>query len=257
MSRTFIHQDLTGGRWIPSWLRHQQATRYMWAESFVSGKRVLEVGCGSGAGCLRLLSAGAGEVMGIDVDADAVRLARDNHSSQNLEFEVVRDSQFPVADGGFDVVVALETIEHVQNDVQFVEELARVLNPGGILLLSTPNRLITNPATSITDRPLNPLHVREYTRRELGSLLENKFEDLDWYGQTFFLAGIPSMLNTIGRVSPAAAVRVRQAMRLALSPLDTSRRHQPRPTPDGREGEVLVLKCGKSSPDEQGRQTDG
>lgn len=257
MTRTFIHQDLTGGRWIPPWLRHQQASRYSWVKAFTKNKRVLEVGCGGGSGCHEILAAGATEVTGVDVDVKAVQFARQNFNSPQLKFDVVQDAGLPVQDARFDVVVALETIEHVQDDHSFVKELSRVLRPGGELLLSTPNRLVTNPGTSINARPANPLHVREYTKRELQDLLNDLFEDVEWYGQTFYWRGLPSALTAIGRCVPFIAVRCRQLMRIALSPLDSSDRHRPRPWIEGWEPEVLVVRCRIRDRGSAGRQDNG
>jgi SAM-dependent methyltransferase len=257
MTRTFIHQDLTGGRWIPPWLRHQQATRYSWVTSFTNGKHVLEVGCGSGVGCHEILTAGAIGVTGVDVDTDAVQHARENFSSPQLEFDVVESSRLPLRDALFDFVVALETVEHVEDDRSFVEELARVLRPGGELILSTPNRLVTNPGTSIDDCPVNPLHIREYSQQELGELLTECFIDVEWYGQTFLSRGLPAVLDSIGRIAPLLAVRCRQLLRIALSPLDSPKRHQPRPWIDGREPEVLVVKCRKRDHNSEGNANNG
>jgi SAM-dependent methyltransferase len=257
MTRTFIHQDLTGGRWIPRWLRHQQAARYSWVTAFTSNKLVLEVGCGGGSGCQKILAAGATEVTGVDVDAEAVKHACHAFNSPQLRFDVVRDSVLPVNDSAFDVVVALETVEHVGDDRSFVAELARALRPGGELLLSTPNRLVTNPGTSISARPANPLHVREYTRQELRDLLDDLFDDVEWYGQTFYWRGLPSVLQAIGRCVPFMAVRCRQLMRIALSPLDSSNRHRPRPWIEGREPEVLVARCRKRAHESEGKLSNG
>lgn len=257
MTRTFLHQDIAGGRWIPPWLRYQQSTRYSWVTSFTNNKRVLEVGCGGGAGCNEILSAGASEVTGVDVDREAVLFAQERFDSPHMKFDVVQDSKLPAPDASFDVVIALETIEHVEDDRPFVEELARVLRSGGTLLLSTPNRLITNPGTTITDRPVNPLHVREYTKQELGELLPDSFEPPEWYGQTFCSRWLTAVLTTIGKRASSVAVRMRQAVRVVLSPLDSLKRHQPRAWITGREPEVLVLKCRKRDDDAKGGPEDG
>ena len=257
MTRTFIHQDLTGGRWIPPWLRHQQAARYSWVTAFASNKRVLEVGCGGGSGCHEILAAGATEVTGVDVDVEAVELARQNFNSPQLKFDVVQDAVLPVHDATFDVVVALETVEHVKDDRSFVEELARALRPGGELLLSTPNRLVTNPGTSINARPANPLHVREYTRRELRDLLDDLFDDVEWYGQTFYWRGLPSVLKAIGRCVPSMAVRCRQLMRISLLPLDSPHHHRTRSWIEGQEPEVLVVRCHKRDHESEGNPNNG
>lgn len=77
----------------------------------------------------------------------------------------------PVADASFDTVVALQVIEHVWDHAQFLAECARVLGPGGLLMLSTPNRLTFSPGAGATDKPLNPFHTHEFTAAELCRLV--------------------------------------------------------------------------------------
>jgi SAM-dependent methyltransferase len=67
-----------------------------------------------------------------------------------------------------DVVVNLQVIEHLWDQPAFLAECARVLRPGGTLLVSTPNRITFSPGR---DTPLNPFHTRELAAGELRGLL--------------------------------------------------------------------------------------
>ncbi len=67
------------------------------------------------------------------------------------------------------MVVNFQVIEHLWDQGQFVGECARVLRPGGLLLMSTPNRITFSPGR---DTPLNPFHTRELNAAELTELLE-------------------------------------------------------------------------------------
>lgn len=245
MKHLYVHQNLSKGGWVPPWLKYQQATRYSWGTQFTVGQRVLEVGCGSGDGCERILNAGASYVTGVDIDVQAINSARQNTASSQIQFKIAKDSILPIPTEDVDVVVAFETIEHVPNDQLFVAELARVLKPGGLLLVTTPNRLVTNPGTEIVDQPKNPLHVREYTQQELGELFLEGFNTLEWYGQTFLTPSIFTLIQTMGHLFPAAGVRTRQVLRICLSLFDTPERHYPQQWIDGREPEVLVVSCRK------------
>jgi SAM-dependent methyltransferase len=73
-------------------------------------------------------------------------------------------------DASFDVITAIEVIEHIQDDGRFVEELFRLLKPGGVCYLTTPN--------GVAVRRENPDHVRHYTGRELEQLLSTYFDDV-------------------------------------------------------------------------------
>ena len=73
-----------------------------------------------------------------------------------------------------DFVVTFQVIEHIQDDNFFLEEIHRVLKPGGILLLTTPNKLMSLSR--------NPWHIREYTPIEMKKVLCNYFPDVDVQG---------------------------------------------------------------------------
>jgi SAM-dependent methyltransferase len=77
-------------------------------------------------------------------------------------------ASLPLADGEVDVVVNFQVIEHLWDQAQFVTECHRVLRPGGVLLMSTPNRITFSPGS---DTPLNPFHTRELNAAELTDLL--------------------------------------------------------------------------------------
>jgi SAM-dependent methyltransferase len=72
-----------------------------------------------------------------------------------------------VADNSFDFVVTFQVIEHIQNDVLFLQEIKRVLKPGGKLILTTPNRLMSLSR--------NPWHIREYVPGEMKGILSEVF----------------------------------------------------------------------------------
>jgi SAM-dependent methyltransferase len=74
-------------------------------------------------------------------------------------------------DESFDCVVSVEVLEHVERDDLFVENVRRVLRPGGVFLMTTPN----GDAVKNT----NPDHKRHYTRGQLLSLLSSRFEEVD------------------------------------------------------------------------------
>jgi SAM-dependent methyltransferase len=77
-------------------------------------------------------------------------------------------AELPLADAAVDVVVNFQVIEHLWDQAQFVAECRRVLRPGGLLLVSTPNRITFTPGS---DTPVNPFHTRELNAAELTELL--------------------------------------------------------------------------------------
>jgi 2-polyprenyl-3-methyl-5-hydroxy-6-metoxy-1,4-benzoquinol methylase len=240
---TFVHERLRQGVWVPPWLRLQNLARYQWAGDFVRGRRVLEVGCGSGHGSKMLADAGAAQVIGIDTSQPSIHYAQHTYRADHLSFRLADGETLPVDDASSEVVVTFETIEHVDRDERFLQEIARVLRPDGQLLLSTPNRAVTNPGTSITDRPFNSHHVREYTQAEFQSLLQRHFHVFQPLGQSAYSGRYVGLLGRVGRVLPKAAVRAHQVRKLACTVVPRRGTYWPRESPAGWEPEVLVAVC--------------
>lgn len=150
------------------------AARYRFALSTLDFTRLLDVACGTGYG-LAILS-GKGKVVGVDVDREALAAAREAAPVLAADGCVL-----PFADATFDAVTTFETLEHLEHRDAFLAELARVVVPGGHLVLSTPNALYTMP---VDGKPRNPFHVFEYTAEELSSALRSHFVDVKMFGQT-------------------------------------------------------------------------
>jgi SAM-dependent methyltransferase len=79
-------------------------------------------------------------------------------------------AELPLPGGSVDVVVNFQVIEHLWDQPQFITECLRVLRPGGLLLISTPNRITFTPGSDV---PVNPFHTRELNAAELRELLED------------------------------------------------------------------------------------
>lgn len=144
----------------------EHIARYAFAARYVQGKRVLDIACGSGYGSSILRDAGALHVDGVDVDEAAVASARATFGRDELQFSVGDIRTFAAAP--YDVVVSFETIEHVREYDQALNNLRHLLVDGGTLILSTPNRHVTSiRARRISDAPKNPFHTQEFVLPEL------------------------------------------------------------------------------------------
>jgi SAM-dependent methyltransferase len=150
--------------------------RYEFALAYCRGASVLDAGCGVGYGTAHLARV-AERVVGVDVSDDAVSYARAHYAGPNVEFLAADVLELPFADDSFGVVCSFEIVEHVSDAERFVAELARVLKPGGRLVLSTPR------ADDPTVRPDNPFHEREFDADELRALLSSSFSSVELFGQ--------------------------------------------------------------------------
>ena len=140
---------------------------YVEAAKIVSG-RVLEIGTGTGYG-VDIIAPNVVEF----VTLDKFRSSRVDSLPSNVRFIGAKVPPLPFEDETFDYVVSFQVIEHIKRDRLFVEEVMRVLRPGGKFIVSTPNK-----SMSLTR---NPWHVREYTAEELLGLL-SKFSSVEQLG---------------------------------------------------------------------------
>ncbi len=123
---------------------------YHYAAGIVSGN-VLEIGTGSGYG-VEIISPKAKVFITVDKQEPPI----DTSIYQNVEFNCVTVPPLSMFEpNSFDYVIMFQVIEHIKNDFLMLEEIHRVLKPGGRLIISTPNKKM-----SITR---NPWHIREYT----------------------------------------------------------------------------------------------
>jgi SAM-dependent methyltransferase len=143
----------------------EHLARYAWSCQFASGARVLDAGCGMAYGTRMLADAGAGEVVGVDLDKALLAGHVDTPANITLETADVRD--LPHEANSFDLVVCFEVIEHVTEPQRVLDELHRVLRPDGLLVVSTPNRDVYTPG--------NPYHLRDLTPHELRAQLQERF----------------------------------------------------------------------------------
>jgi 2-polyprenyl-6-hydroxyphenyl methylase / 3-demethylubiquinone-9 3-methyltransferase len=105
----------------------------------LAGKQALDVGCGAGLLCEPLARLGA-MVTGVDAAAENIAAAQAHAAGSGLPITYRHGEVGALGLAGFDLVCALEVIEHVADKPVFVAALAAALAPGGLMILSTPNR---------------------------------------------------------------------------------------------------------------------
>jgi SAM-dependent methyltransferase len=227
--------------WLPPWTRLEHEARYEFASRFVSGKHVVDCACGAGIGST-LFAATASEVLAIDSSPDAVAEAMEANSHANLQITMGDATKIDVPDDSVDVFISLETIEHIERDSALVDEAFRVLKPGGIFICSTPNREMTNPGTSLKDKPWNPFHVREYNLEEFRACLEHRFKIEGVYGQNpQSKSRVALAMRLASMIGTGLVVKINKLLKCRWFVWPTPEHHAVRPVAIDRDYEFYVL----------------
>ena len=151
---------------------HQRLLKaYIAAKPWISGK-LLEVGCGEGRGVEELLPL-AEHYIGLDKIGAIIEILQKRFPAVDFRQAVIPPFA-GFADNSFDTIVSFQVIEHIPNDKLFLEEIYRMLKPGGKAIISTPN---INHTLS-----RNPWHEREYTPQELIDLASGIFDTVQANG---------------------------------------------------------------------------
>ena len=143
---------------------------YIEASKLISGT-VLEIGSGEGYGVYEL-SKKAQKYIAIDKYDTPIDEELKNNN--NIEFFEMNVPPLDFPENSVDFIVTFQVIEHIQDDEEFIKEIYRVLKPGGKLILTTPNRLMSLSR--------NPWHVREYSPEEMREILNNSFKSINIKG---------------------------------------------------------------------------
>ena len=156
----------------------EHLARYKWAAQIAARRRVLDAGCGTGYGCELLAAAGAEAVVGVDTAGEVLDSVR-RDMPDGVRLDVADVSRLPYADGEFNLVVCFDVVEHLEDPSPAFDEIVRVLAPDGVLLVSTPNRAVTSPAS--------PHHHHEYLPEELGEELRARLGEVTMMRQDVYL----------------------------------------------------------------------
>lgn len=145
--------------------------RYAVACLLAEGKRVLDIACGEGYGA-NLLARTASKVTGVDLDATTIAHAKAKYQHGNIEFIVGDCTEIPCADRSVDLVASFETIEHLDDHERFMAEIKRVLVPGGVLIISSPDKVEYRAISGGANR----FHKAELSHGEFIRLMKKTFE---------------------------------------------------------------------------------
>ncbi|WP_019155053.1 class I SAM-dependent methyltransferase [Robertmurraya massiliosenegalensis] len=176
----------TGERVIPELMKPmnglllEHLARYHFAIHYAKG-RVLDFACGSGFGSNVIASAKKKEIekiIAVDIDRETITYAKGKYYHPLVSFQVENcvEPTLPEKIGQFDLIVSFETLEHVDKEDIFMENIYQMLKPGGTLVISTPFGQGRGKPTS------EPYHVHQLTEQEFQELF-TAYEEVEFYYQ--------------------------------------------------------------------------
>ena len=153
--------------------------RYVWASAILKAAeqrpvRVLDCACGVGYGTAMLADV-AESVDGVDIFRNAIQRAKSRYARPNIRWHLMDASDLleNFEPETFDAVVSFQTIECIEDDTKFLDDINKLLKPEGLLLIDTPirKRTIINPD--------NKHHQRDYGLDDWIDMLIDRFERVD------------------------------------------------------------------------------
>lgn len=230
---------------LPVWVHHEHQARWRYASNYCKNKIIVDCACGIGKGTSMFAKAGASQVYAFDLSHEAVEITKQRCVElANVTVMQASALALPLDNASIDIFISLETIEHIQDDQSFLNEVTRLLSADGIFICSTPNRAVTMPGKIITDKPWNPFHVREYNTDEFQMLLSERFNTVHILGQNAYSQWRISLLEKLGRLLPGhTGGRINSALKLPRFAYDQEHHHKVRDLPDHGACEYLVAVC--------------
>jgi ubiquinone/menaquinone biosynthesis C-methylase UbiE len=180
-------------------LYHRTAT-----QADLSGKRVLEVGCGHGGGASYLMrTLHPASYTGLDLNSAGIAFCRKRHNLAGLDFVRGDAEKLPFPDQSFDAVINVESSSHYPRFPRFLAEVARVLRPGGHFLYADTRygeQKIADWEAALAGAPLRMLSQRVINAEVMRGSEKNSQQWLDlidrhvparWRGEARHLADVP------------------------------------------------------------------
>jgi ubiquinone/menaquinone biosynthesis C-methylase UbiE len=151
--------------------------RYDFVRQFVNERDVIvDAACGIGYGA-KYLSQKCLKVCAIDLSENSLNLGKRYYMDRKIQWMKEDVTSLPLADDSIDCYVSMETFEHLNQPEKLVEEMRRVVKPGGVGFISTPNG--QSPRRKMIN---NPYHIKEYSYKEIREICCQFFNDIHFYG---------------------------------------------------------------------------
>jgi 2-polyprenyl-3-methyl-5-hydroxy-6-metoxy-1,4-benzoquinol methylase len=183
--------------------------RYIFAAGYVEGGGILDLGCGAGYG-LDFLSRRSASAVGVDISSSALIFAKRSYKG-NFEISLQDASSLGFRDDTFDIVVSFEVIEHLRRVQSYLSDVRRVLKPGGLFIVSTPNKTLMSPGRK---SPIRKWHKREFYYHEFEALLKHYFVGVYVLGERVSDPFWQNRLRRIGKLHKYLSIVPTNVLRL-------------------------------------------
>jgi len=185
MKKTFLknRKELFGGERIYPGFgspkeEREHSLRYLFAKKFLKPSYIcLDAACGSGYGT-SILANNVKKIIGVDISEHAIGFAKINFPSKNIHFDVQDLENLKFPKNLFDVIVSIETFEHVKNQEKILKKFKQILKKNGLLIISTPDATINKKMGFVS-----PFHINEKTKEEFVEMISSFFRIEKLYGQ--------------------------------------------------------------------------
>ena len=153
----------------------------------INPKKVLDVACGPGTFLGQLPKKDDSVYFGTDIADNQIKFANKKYSSENLKFKVSEDAKYPFDDNYFDVITAIEFIEHISSESfdTNLNEMKRCLKKDGIIILTTPNYnslwpILEYIVSKVTSQNYIEQHISKYNISKLHQKIKDQnFTDIN------------------------------------------------------------------------------
>lgn len=171
---------------VPPEEAYDRITGYAFVRRYAAGKTVLDIRRDEAGPGVQLLTEAANSVTVLVGSREAVERARTLYSVSGVRYESTELPTLPQSDGGLDVVVALQMIEHLESPEELIEEARRVLKPDGVMIVSTPDKQVRS-----NERNHQP-HPSEMYVQEFREMLDRHFGSVSLHRQGAVAGGFVS-----------------------------------------------------------------
>lgn len=161
--------------------RGRHLNRYIFSRREIELKGLdgkhLDLGCGTGYSSYIMNSDNKSQYIGMDISRDSLKYAKKYYSS-NAEYIRCSATEIPLGSNRVNSVTCLEILEHIPNPETLLQEVKRVLSPGGTTIISVPNNQNLETAENLESTKSYP-HVNSFDEKELRDLIESVFVGAD------------------------------------------------------------------------------